>query len=165
MEEIIKTFHLDIKLIIAQLFNVAIVMYVLHKYAYKPLLTKLNERTSTIEKGLADAKKAQDELANAEKTREERINEAKKEAWVILEEAQKVADKNKQETVDKARIEAQKVIEEAKTQIMAEKEKMIREVKQEIGQLVVAATEKIMDEKMDESRDKVLIDKTLADVK
>ena len=55
MEEIIKTFHIDWKLLIAQAVNFAIVVFALYKFAYKPLLKTMNERTAKIEQGLKDA--------------------------------------------------------------------------------------------------------------
>jgi F-type H+-transporting ATPase subunit b len=83
MDGIIEAFHLDIKLIIAQLINFTIVLAVLYKLVYKPLLKTMNERTGKIEKGLKDAQESQAQLEKAEKTRDEKIKEAKKEARQI----------------------------------------------------------------------------------
>lgn len=164
MEGLISTFHLDIKLLVAQLVNFFIVLFVLYKFAYKPLLSKMNERTAQIEKGLTDAQKAQEALANAEKTREERVIAAKKEAKQILQEAQEMADKNKEDLVNTAKQEAQKVLDDAKKQISLEKEKMLSQVQQEIGSLVVLATEKVIDQKLSESKDKELINNAVGQV-
>jgi F-type H+-transporting ATPase subunit b len=164
MDELTKVFHIDVKLLIAQAVNFSIVILVLYKFAYKPLLKAMNERAGVIEKGLEDAKEAAKHLEDAGKEREERITEAKKEARVILEEARKMADKNKEEMVGKAKEETQKVVLEAKNQIMMEKEKMLREVKQEIGQLVVLATEKVLQNSRNEDLDKALIDAAIKEV-
>lgn len=163
MDELIKTFHIDYKLLLAQIINFSVVVFVLYRFAYKPLLKTMNERTSAIKKGLDDAKEAQQQLEKAEQAREKRIVAAKKEAKIILEEAQKMAEKNKEEMVGKAKEEAQKVVEKAKEQIQSEKDKMLKEVKQEVGSLVVLATEKVVGEKIDQQKDKEIISKTIAD--
>jgi len=58
MEELISTFHIEWQLIIAQLVNFAIVLFVLWKFAYNPILKTLNDRTKKIEKGVKDAEDA-----------------------------------------------------------------------------------------------------------
>lgn len=161
MDELIKTFHIDVKMIAAQMINFAVVVFVLYKFAYKPLLQKMEERTNEIEKGLKDAKMAQEHLEDAEKKREERINQGKKEARKILEDAQKQADKNREEIVGQAKADAEKVVEHAKKQIQNEKEKVIVDIKKEIGGLVVAATSKIISEKMDDEKDEILVEKAI----
>ena len=162
MEELIKTFHIDWKLLVAQVINFGIVVFVLFKFAYKPLLKHMNERTETIEKGLDDARKAQEKLEKAEEEKSGKLKEARLEALGILEEAGKQAEKNKETIVGEARKEAEKVVVQAKKQIEMEKEKMLKEVKQEVGELVVSATEKVIGKKMKEEDDKRLIDEVVS---
>ncbi len=149
MDELINTFHIDIKMLAAQVVNFAIVVGVLYKFAYKPLLKHMDERSDIIKKGLADAKKAQEQLESAEKAREEKFIEAKKEAKEIIENAQRQAEESKQEIVGEAKKETEKVIEQAKKQIHTKKEEMVKEAKQEIGQLVIQTTEKILSKELD----------------
>lgn len=151
MEELVKTFHIDIKLLIAQAVNFAIVVFVLFKFAYKPLLKHMNDRSDVIQKGLDDAKKAQQQMESTEKATEERMQQAKREARELIEKAQQQAEKNKEIVVTEARQEAEKVVEQAKAHISSEKEKMLQEVKKEIGGLVALATEKIVKKKVDQN--------------
>ena len=60
MESIIKTFHIDWKLMIAQIINFAIVVGIIWYFAIRPLIKKMTERTKTIEKSLEDAKKIEE---------------------------------------------------------------------------------------------------------
>ena len=131
MEEIIKTFHLNMSGIIAQIINFSIVLFVLYKFAYKPLLVKMKEREEIIERGLADAKKSQEQMAKIEAMREARILSVKKEARELLNKAQLSAEKNREEIIQKTKEEANKIINEAKTQIQLEKEKMLKKQQQE----------------------------------
>ena len=165
MDELVKTFHIDIKLLVAQMVNFGIVVFVLYRFAYKPLLKHMNDRTSVIEKGLNDAKEAQKQLEGAEKTREEKIVQAKRESRIILEQSQQQAEKNKEAVVIEAKKEAQKVVAQAKIQISSEKEKMLIETKNEIGGLVALATEKIIKKKMDQQIDKELVEDVVRDIK
>ena len=77
MEELVKTFHIDAGLLLAQLVNFLIVLVVLYKFAYKPILKTLNDRTGKIEKGLKDAEDAQIKLAEMEKKEKEILTKAK----------------------------------------------------------------------------------------
>ena len=58
MDELIKTFHIELNLLVAQIVNFSIVLFVLYRFAYAPILKTLNSRTGKIEKGLKDAESA-----------------------------------------------------------------------------------------------------------
>jgi F-type H+-transporting ATPase subunit b len=161
MDELIKTFHIDVKLIIAQAVNFGIVLFVLWKFAYKPILKTLNNRSNKIEKGLKDAENAGKKLAETEEKEKEVLADARKEAQVILAKSENMAKKTQEEMETSAKIQADKIITDAKAQIEEEKQKMLKEVKAEIGDLVVSATEKIIGEKLDKSKDKELIEKAI----
>ena len=164
MDQLISTFHIDAKLLIAQAVNFGLVVFVLYKFAYKPLLRHMNDRSAIIEKGLDDAKKAQEELENTKKFQEEKIQEAKTEAKKIFEDAQKQADKNKNETIASAKQAAEKVVIKAKEQIAFEKERMLKEVKEEVLSLVIMATEKVLEQKVDGKIDDDLIKKSIGKI-
>ncbi len=161
MEEIIRTFHIDGKMILAQVVNFSIVVFVFYKFGYKLLLQKMNDRTEKIEKGIEDAKKAGEKLERAEKRAEKRLNEARKESREILERAQKQASENGQQIIAGAKEEAKEAVEKAKKAIEGEKEKMLKEVRAEIGKISIAMTEKILGEELDEKRRAELNKKTL----
>ncbi len=161
MEELIKTFHIDAKLMIAQLVNFAIVLLVLYKFAYKPILKILNERTEKIEKGLKDAEEVGRKVVEIENREKEMIVEAKKEAQQIILEAEKNGNKIKDEMVAEAKVKIDNTVEEAKRKIESEKSKMIQEVKAEISGLVISATEKILGEKIDPAKDKKIIEEAI----
>jgi len=161
MEQLISTFHIDIKLLIAQMVNFAIVLLVLYKFAYKPILKTLNDRTSKIEKGLKDAETANKKVLEIEEREKEMLANAKKETQVIIAKAEETAKKNKDEIIIEAKAQADKILEDAKKKIEDEKVKMVQEVKAEISGLVISATEKIIGEKLDKEKDKELINKSI----
>jgi len=161
MDELIKTFHIDLKLLLAQVVNFVIVLWVLYKFAYKPILKTLNDRTSKIEKGLKDAETANKKVLEIEEREKEMLANAKKETQVIIAKAEETAKKNKDEIIIEAKTQADKILEDAKKKIEDEKVKMVQEVKVEISGLVISATEKVLGEKLDEAKDNELINNAL----
>lgn len=161
MEELIKTFHIETNLLIAQIVNFTIVLLVLYKFAYKPILNLLNDRTKKIEKGLEDAKEAGEKLEKITEKEKEVLILAKKEAQEIIKKSEEEAKINANSLVLEARNQTEKIMEEAKEDIGREKNKMLAEVKSEVADLVIAATEKIIGEKLDKEKDRDLIEKAI----
>ncbi|TAK95761.1 ATP synthase F0 subunit B [Patescibacteria group bacterium] len=161
MEELVKTFHIDAKLLIAQLVNFTIVLFVLYKFAYQPILKTLNDRTAKIDKGLKDAEAANKKIVEMGEKEKVVLAEAKQEAQKIIARAEETAKKNKEQTVAEMKQQSEKILQDTGKKIEEEKQKMLIEVKGEIAGLVVAATEKLIGEKIDSAKDKSLIDKAL----
>lgn len=161
MEELVKTFHIDFGLILAQMVNFVIVLLVLYKFAYKPILKVLNERTNKIEKGLKDAEKAQKELADIDVKKEEFFAEAKKESQKIMAVAEDNASKQRAEILKEAKIQAEGILQEAKRRIEDEKNKTLKEIRSEVSDMVVLATEKFLSQKMNAQEEKKIIEKII----
>jgi len=165
MDSLIETFHLDVKLIIAQLVNFIIVMLVLWFGAFKPLSKVMGERTQKIEKSLAQAKEIEDRLTKTDVERENILKRTKSEASLLLEKANKDAEKNKQELAAKTKAEVEKLVAEGKKQLAAEKEKMVAAAKAEVGDLVVEATKKVLGSVLTKEVDKKVIEEALKEIK
>ncbi|MBU1131330.1 F0F1 ATP synthase subunit B [Patescibacteria group bacterium] len=165
MDELIKTFHIDWKLMIAQIINFAIVLFVLYKFAIKPLSRTMEKRTKRIEKSLDDARQIEENLAKMERDKEENVLEAKKEARKIIEEAMEQGGMQGQQIVNDAKREVQTVISAAKEQIASEKSQMLKDVKAEVGGLVIAATKKILEKTGNKDVDRKLVEESLKDIK
>lgn len=149
MESFITTFHIDWKILIAQVINFAIIFAVLYFLALKPLKKVMSERTNVIEKGIADAKHNAELISNTKKEYEAVIAKAKGEAHELFQEGKKEAEAKKAEMLAKAQSEVDTMISNGKKSLEAEKSKMIEEAKAEIVSLVVAATEKVLNDKND----------------
>ena len=161
MSELFPKLGIDWRLLIAQLINFLILLFVLRRFAYKPLLKLLDERRQKIADGLANAQKAKSNLEEAEKERQEIISTAKKGASEIISLAEAAAQKNREETLKEAKTGVEKIVIEARKQIESEKNKMIDEIKSEISGLVMLATEKTASIKLDDKKDKELIEKII----
>jgi len=159
--QLISTFGVDWKLLIAQLINFFVLFFVLKRYAYGPIVKMLDERKDKIEKGIKDSEAATKKLAEMEQREKETLAAAREEAQKIMKIAEETGKNVQADIIATAHQEAEKMIEDAKKKIEGEKEKLIHEVKAEISGLVVMATEKILNEKIDANKDKELIEKSI----
>lgn len=165
MDELIKNFHIDWRLLIAQIVNFAIVVGTLWFFALKPLTKKMNERTGYIEKSLKDAQKVEENLAKVEELKKEKLVDAAREAERMIREAKKAIEARKKEAIEKTREEASKIISEAKDQINIEKEKTTKEIKNKISELIISSLKKILGEGIDKKMEEQLIKKTIEAIK
>lgn len=161
MESIINTFHIDLKIIIAQVFNFGIVFVVLYIYAIKPLSKLMKERGDKIEQGINDAKKNAEILNNTKTEYEQALSVARKEADKIFQEGKKEAELKKNLMLEKAKEEVAVMIENGKKNLENEKIKMVAEAREEITSLSVKIAEKILGTKIDASFD----EKTMQELK
>jgi len=165
MDELIKTFHIDWKLLIAQIINFGIVIAVLGIFAVKPLLKLMKERTATIKKGVDDAQKAEENLQHSEKLKQEKVSKGRKEASEIIEKAEKESESLRQEKIEITKAEAAKVVAQAKEKISTEKQQVSSELKKEMNNLVVMALDKVSDKAIDTKTHKKIIDQAIEEVK
>jgi len=161
MESLISVFHIDLKLFIAQLLNFAIVFSVLYFFAFKPLVKMMTERTEKIDKSLKDAEEIEARLSLTEKERHEVISAAKKEASLILTEANKLGEEKKADLIVKAREEIGLIINNERAKLTAEKAATLKELKKEVADLVILSMEKLLNEKMTIAKDQDLVKKLL----
>ncbi len=161
MDSLIETFHIDIKLLLAQVINFGIVFFVLYFFALKPLVKVMSDRTKKIEKSIDDAKKIEEKLTVTEEEYKIIIARAQKEANNILEKAGAKADQKEKEMIVKAKEDIGQIIEREKAKMQVEKAKTLKEIKKEVSDLVIAAVGKVLEEKMDGKKESDLIKKII----
>ncbi len=152
------------KLFVAQLINFAIILLVLWKWVFNPVAKKLTERTEKIEKAIADADQTQKEKDEFFKWKETEMTRVRSQSAAIVAASQNEAAKAKQQILDETKKEQEKMIGQAKAKIEGEKNQVVREVKTEMADLITLATEKILREKLDNKKDKELINETLKSI-
>ena len=128
-----------------------ILVALLAKYAWKPILSAVNEREVSITDALNQAKLAGKEMESLKADNERIIREAKIERDAILKEARELKDKIVSEAQDVAKAEGEKLIEQAKQTIQAEKSAAMADIKNQIGALSVGIAEQILKQKLDNS--------------
>lgn len=164
MPEIIDKLGIDPKLLIAQIVNFVLLLVILQRVAYKPILKMLNERSEKIEKSLKQAQKIEEELAKTEETKIAEIKKAKEEAQRIIKEAYETAEKKSLETLGKTKAKTQEIVEKAKLEIKAEKKNAVEEAKGEIAELSIQIAKKIIGNNISESAEKKLISDVLGKI-
>lgn len=147
MDSLIETFHIDLKTIIAQAVNFAVVLVVLYFFALKPLKKIMDERSKTIEGGINDAKVNAEVLKNTKIEYDKMLAQARTEATAIFNQGKKEGEAEKMQMIENGKKEVANIIENGKKTLEAEKVKMVEEAKKEVAGLVLKATEKILEEK------------------
>lgn len=121
-----------------------LVLFVLGKFAWKPIMNGLKERESTIAEALDSAKKAKQEMENLKAANENLLQEARLERDKILKQAQESAAAIVAEAKDKAGSEANRLVESAKASIENEKQAALTEVKNMAANLSIEIAEKLI---------------------
>jgi F-type H+-transporting ATPase subunit b len=138
-----EKFGVERNLFIAQVISFLIVAGLLYKFAYKPILTVLEERRQKIAEGLANAEKIKQELANAQAKAQEVLNQASAQGNKLIEEARQSAAKVLEQETQKAIASANDIIAKARQASEAELARMKAELRREVGRLVVATSAKV----------------------
>jgi len=160
MEQIVETFGINWKLLVIQAVNFAVLLFLLHRFLYKPLLKLLDERRGKLEKGMEDAKQAGIALTEANSKKEEILSQTKREAKEIIEKAVAGGEKMKEGIVSEASEEARGIISHAEKSAKEEKERIVAAAKKDLGGAVVLAVEKILREKVNPEMERELIAKS-----
>ena len=143
-----------------------IVLFILSKYAWKPILSALDERERNIEEALKSAEIARNEMANLKAENEKIIHEAKIERDEMLLKANETAKQMIEEAKNAASLEGAKMIENAKAAIETEKLAALEEMKVQVGVLALDVAEKIL--KRNFSKDtaqQALVEELVKDIK
>jgi F-type H+-transporting ATPase subunit b len=157
MEELISTFHIDWKLMIAQIVNFGLVFGLLYWLAAKPLSKLMKDRTKEITDGLENAKKAELEVSNANIKKEEIIREAKNDAKNIITSSESESKNIVKEAKDKALLEKDEIIKQAKLDAEKEKRNIEDQVKKETAQLVSSSVRKVVESYVEKGKGEDII--------
>jgi F-type H+-transporting ATPase subunit b len=155
---------LDGRLLAAQIINFIILVLILRKFLYGPIVTLLEQRRKTIEESQQKAKEMEKRYAAFEVEYKQRLDETKKEAKAILDQARTTAQALRAESVAQTQTQTEKMIEKAKHDITNEKEKVMTDIQKEMGALVVAAVKKVIGESVNPELNNTMIEKAIREV-
>lgn len=151
-------------LLIAQIVNFLILLYILKRFLYKPILKMLDERKEKISVGLKNAEEIEKKLNQIVAEREEQLKKASKEGEEIIKEATASANQIITEAHEKAGSDIEVIIEKAHQSIDLEKEKMRQEIRSELANLVVAGLEKVTGKILDKKDQEEMVKKTIKEL-
>jgi len=143
--------------LIAQIINFVILLALLTKLAWKPIMQALEDRKNRIESDLESAEK---EKMNAQQLRmeyQQQLAEARTQAQAIIEKAAKLAEQTKEQILEEARTENARLLKAAQEQIAIERDRALAEMRSEVVALSVAAASKIIGQNLDASANAKLV--------
>jgi F-type H+-transporting ATPase subunit b len=164
MEKLINDFSFG--LFFWQMLIFLLLIFLLRKFAWKPILDAVNEREEGIKNALLSAEIAKRDMQNLKSDNEKLLAEARFERDVILKEAREIKDKIISEAKEDAQVQAGKMIEQAKAAINSEKNAAMTELKNQVSSLSISIAEKVLREELSnkESQTKLVV-QLLGDVK
>lgn len=147
--------------LIAQLLIFLVMLGVLYRFAWGPLLRILNERRARIAQGVEATERAKQELEAAERERQAKLEEARREAQAMLDRIAKQGEDLRKELEAKAREQADALIAKARTEIQQEREKAVQELRSQAADLAVMAAGRIIGESLDAKKHRELIGRAI----
>jgi F-type H+-transporting ATPase subunit b len=144
-----------IGLVFWMLVTFGLLVFILAKFAWKPILTMIKERETAIDESLKQADKARAEMAQLVAKNEELLNQAKEERNQILHEAKAAAEKIKADIIAKAETEAQAKVQQAIREIDNQKKAALVEVKNSVGLMALDIAEKVMRKELKSNNEQV----------
>jgi F-type H+-transporting ATPase subunit b len=154
-------FEINPGLIVWTVITFVVLLSVMKKFAWKPILKMLEERESKIRTALEEADRARTEAAEMLKQNEKNLARAEEEYQKMIREGKALAEKLKEDIVTKAKQQAQQELKLATEEIQRNVDAAKLQLRAEVADLAIKATEKILAETLDEKRQKQLIDSVM----
>ncbi len=143
-----------------------ILLFILRKFAWKPILGAVSERENSIKNALLEADKARQEMQNLKSDNEKILKEARAERDAMLKDAREMKNNVISEAKDEAKAQANKIIEQAKTTIQNEKLAAITDLKNQVADLSIDIAEKVLKEQLsNKDKQEKLVESMLNEVK
>lgn len=153
-------------LIVWQTFVFLLLVFLLGKLAWKPILSSLKEREQSIQEALDTAEKARLELSKLKSDNESLLRQAREERDKMLREAREASNRLKDEAQAEAKKVADKIIDDARTTIGIEKQAALKEIKIQVAMFSLEVAERLLKEKLSNDKaQKELVQKYVNDIK
>jgi F-type H+-transporting ATPase subunit b len=153
------------KSLIVQVVNFLLLLFILKRLLYKPLMAKMEERTQAIKRSLDEAQAARAEAARQQEENEQRLRAAHAEAAAIREQALREAAEESRKHVDAAQAQARKLVDDTKAQLEAEVRRAREELRREVADLSVAVAEKLVRRSIRDDDHRRIVSEALAGMK
>lgn len=140
--EILQSFGVEPVLLAAQIVNFLIILWLLKRYAYKPIFKMLNDRKKTIAEGLKNAEEAQKTMEKSLEEEKKVLKKAQEQAQVILADARKQSDETIAASREEAKVQVEHMISDAKGRMEQEKREMEKRLALSAAKLAVDMLEK-----------------------
>ena len=137
----------------------ALLLFLLRKFAWKPIVSALSEREETIDSSIRKAERALEEARQTGEKNEEARRAAEENARRVMQEARAAADRVRSEELDKTRARIRHMQEQAQAEIEREKQRALEELRDEVAGLAIQTAEQILEETLDADRHRKMVDR------
>lgn len=150
--------------IVAQVLSFLLLVWLLSKVAWNPLMKMMEERRNYIESSIAQAEKERQQAEQIKREYQEEMRKARQEAQEVIAKATKVSEERAAEIMAAAREEAEKIKKAALVDIERERDRAVADVKAQVADLSISVAEKIIRQKLDMNGQEQLIEQFIQEV-
>jgi F-type H+-transporting ATPase subunit b len=148
-----------------QAFNFLLLLLLLRKFAYQPLLRIMDQRAARIRNDLDEARRLRQEAERDRETYRAQLSRARDEARAILDEANTVAARIREQALADAEGQNAAMLQRARDEIAREKEAAIAELRREVADLAILAATQVIRRSLDDADRRRLVEEALAEVR
>jgi F-type H+-transporting ATPase subunit b len=132
-------------------------LFILKKFAWKPILSALDQRESAIKESLEKAQKVQEEANKVLEDNKVKLAKAEEESRKIIDQSREYADKLKGQLISESKEQARKIVDDAKQEIERENDAAFNSLKSQIVDITVKAAEKILKENINKDKNENIV--------
>ena len=160
----LKDFGIQPTLLVAQIVNFLLILFLLKKFFYKPIIKLLDDRKKKIEESLKNAEVIEERLKQTEEKSAQIIEEARRNSQNLITESKKEADRILTQAAIEVRKSAEQTILDAQAQISLQKVEMKKELEKETLSLVVAVVNKVLGRTVSPKEKQVLTSRAASEI-
>ena len=154
---------INVSALIVQLLAFLILVFLLWRYAYRPIVGALDQRAERVRSSMEQADRIERQLAETESRNQQILTEARREAQQIISQAREVGDRQIAQAREVAREEADKQLQQSLAQLRAEEQRAKQELRQQYADLVIRAASRVVRQELDPQKHLQLIETTLSE--
>jgi F-type H+-transporting ATPase subunit b len=162
MDSILTALGIFPSSVVWHLINFLILLWILQRFMYRPILKMIDDRAAKIRDSMAQAEAVRTETARLEAESKSILDEARREGQSVLAQANRNAERILSEAREQAQTEADRLVERAKSELAREREQAFQELRQEVADLAVLAAGRIVGRSLDDSSHRELVREFLA---
>jgi F-type H+-transporting ATPase subunit b len=144
-----------------QAFNFLLLLYLLNRYAYKPVVGMFDARATRIRTDLENAQAMRDEAERDRVTYRDQLNKARDEARAIIEEANTVAARLREQALLDAEATVAQMLSRGRDEISRERERAVAELRRDVANVAILAASRVVERNLDTADSRRLIDEAL----
>lgn len=141
-----------------------VLLILLKRVAWKPILTALDQREAAIKESLEKAEKAREEAQKVLDENKANLARAEEESKKVIDQSRAYAEKLKEQIIRESKEQAKKIVDDAAEEIERKKEAAFNDLKNQVAEIAINAAEKILKENLNKDTNKKIVDKYINDI-